>query len=481
MTLSAWRRLTVAGAMASTLLLLATPGCRARKGLLPRGEGEAVVLVQPDAEAPEGVAIDSPGSSELEPNNTTAQAQRVYLAPWPLEPGAPMADLPEATNAVAAWSVAGQTSGPTDVDTYRLVLVPPGGLPYGSASSLDAGADGGSGSDSGSFARLSIDLVAAVGPDMAGGLTLEIRAANGGRIFQQSTSGEGVHWPNIGLIAGSDLLLVVSRTNRKKSATSSGPTTNEGAYRLSMASFVPRSGEETEPNSDPNHATWVTSTTATVEAVGYLGWKQDTDWFAFSFPSMPPESVLAIDLDLPADGSGTVSVAYDASGKVLHGYSRSAVGKLQLKGIAVPTSGPLFVRVQNTGAPILAQKYRLTLSAVNLPEGSEMEPNGTIAHAFETSASRINGFVHPAGDIDNFKICGRASMTFSVESPDHLDLEVSVADVSGMNLSTVTAPGGKTTLMSPLPATDCSFIQIREKTGKQANLLSSYLLRVVPQ
>lgn len=464
--------------MAATIALVATQGCRARKGLLPRGDGQAVVLISPDAAATPGSLGDIPGATEREPNNSKAQAERVFLAPWPLDPGAPLGDPSQAASPVAAWSVAGQVSSPTDVDTYQLVLVPPAGLPVGAGGSLDAGADGGINFEPGSFARLSVSLVFDTAGSLPEGLLLEIRSSNDVRILQQTTGVDGVQLPNIGLVAGSDLLLIVSRVKRKTSTSAKDVAPQQVSYRLTVGSFAAQAGEEAEPNSDPTQATQVPSATATVEAVGYLGWKQDTDWFAFSFPSMPPDSVLSIELDLPPDGSGTLNVAYDGAVKALHGYSRASVGKLQLKGIAVPSNGPLFVRVQNTGPPILTQKYRLTISAVNLAEGDESEPNGRLDHAFETSAARINGFVHPAGDIDIFKLCGRAALPLSVESPAHLDLEVSLVDAEGANVSTATALGGRTTVLPPIPTGDCTFIQIREKSGKMSNLLEVYSLRM---
>jgi hypothetical protein len=468
------------GAAALTLLSAVSSGCRSRKGLLPRGEGEAVELIQPDADIAKGVQGGAPASTELEPNNSFAQAQRGFLAPWPLDPGAPMGDQPEGATATATWSVLGQQAGATDVDVYRLILVPPGGYPLGSPAAPDAGVDGGSGVGSTSIASLSIDLVSdeSDGQPLAGGLALEVRSANGTRIMQQSGTADGIHLPNMGLLVGADLQLVVTRPKRNISKGPDVASASVVPYRLYVTASAPQEGEETEPNSEPIHATAVATSTATVEAVGYLGWKQDTDWFAFSFPGMPSDSVLSIDLDLPTDGSGTLNVATDSGGKSLHGYQRSASGRLSLRSIAVPVTGALWVRVQNSGMPIVAQKYRLTISAVHLTEGSEIEPNGATDRAVETSASTVTGFVHPAGDTDTFKLCGHADMAWSVESPVHMDLEVSLLGVGGENVSTSLASAGRRTAFPPLPGGDCVVIKVQEKSGKIANLLDSYTIRL---
>ena len=461
---------------AATALLLgfcggvALCGCKTRRGLPPRGDGEAVVLLEPDAGDDNGALATVASLAEVEPNNTMAQAQRVFLAPWPLIPGASFSGAPGAAEATARRSVSGTTSA-GDADSYRLVLVPPDGL------AVDAGvevpADANAPATPPTLATLAIELVPA-STALPDAMVIEGRLAVGSRVFQISTLGPPVRIPNAGLLAGADVLLTISTAKRKNAK---GPNPVDAiSYRLSITAAAPLAGEEVEPNSEPAQASALQSPTATVEAVGYFGWKQDTDWFALSFPAMAPNTVLAIDLQMPTDGLGTLTVAGDSAGTALHGYTRPAAGRLELKGIAVPAGGPLLVKVQNTG-PAINSRYRLTASAVPLPEGFESEPNDLPANAFVATQGRISGFIHPAGDTDVLKVCGRAGMTFLVESPPRLDLDLTVFDEVGTAASKSSNLGGQTTTMPPLSAGDCSLIQIREKTGKLANLLIPYVIK----
>lgn len=431
-------------------------GCR-RRSLLPRGEGEAVVVMEPDAGPPAGAAL--PTTNEHEPNNTAAQAERVYLAPWPLLPGAPVGS-DAAAAATASWAVQAQLAAGGDVDTYRLTLVPAEGF------AADAGAeDAGAGKGSTSFASVAIELT----PGSAGltnAVVLEGRLVNGGRVVQLSSKGERVAVPNAGLLAGADLLLTVSRATRRGAEAV--------PYTLSVVAASPQAGDELEPNGQPAQATAIASSTATLEAVGYLGWRQDTDWFAITFPALPADSALSIDLQLPADGVALLAVGGDSEGKPSYGYTRGVPDKLQLRSVGVPPTGPLLVKVQNLGPPVLLQKYRLTIAAVPLGAGAELEPNDQSTSATDASASRLSGFIHPAGDVDSFKVCQRGGMTFSVESPPRLDLVVNVTDAAGAQVLSFTAGPGKTGQSSPLPSAECFFIQIRDKTGKASNSLEPY-------
>ncbi|MDX2021722.1 MAG: hypothetical protein SF187_15880 [Deltaproteobacteria bacterium] len=441
------------------MAVLLLGGCRSR-GLLPRGEGEAVVVMEPDAAVAPGATVEVPATTEHEPNNTTAQAERVYLAPWPLLPGAPVGDNAAAASATPSWAVQGELAAGKDVDTYRLTLVPADGF------AADAGvADAGPGEPGGGFASLRIELTP--GPTgLANGVVLEGRAPGGARVVQLSTKGEGVMVPNAGLVPGTDLLLSVTRATRKG--------TDPVPYRLSVVASAPQSGEEVEPNGDPGKATPIASTTATLEAVGYLGWRQDTDWFAVTFPALPPDTAVSVDLQLPGEGVASLAVATDLAAAVTHGYARGATDRLQLRGVGVPVGGTLYVKVQNVGPAVLLQRYRLTLSAVPLAPGYEVEPNDQQATVATATESKLWGFLHPAGDVDSFKVCQRAGMTFSVEGAPRLDLLVSVTDAAGAPLLSFPVSGSKAVQSPPMPAGDCLFIQVRDKSGKGANSLEPY-------
>ena len=436
-------------------------GCR-RGTLLPRGEGEAVVVMELDAAAAPGAGLEVPATSEGEPNNTAAQAERVYLAPWPLLPGAPVGENAAAAAAGATWAVQGELATGGDVDTYRVTLVPPEGLV------ADAGlADAGAGAPAHGFATLRVELAPATS-GLTNAVILEGRLAGGGRVVQLSTKGERVSVPNAGLWAGSDLLLTVSRASRK--AADAVP------YKLLVVASTPGAGDELEPNGELAKATAVASNTATIEAVGYLGWRQDTDWFAVTFPAMPPDTGLSIDLQLPAEGMATLAVSNDPAGQITHGYARATTDKLQLRGVAVPSSGRLFVRVQNAGPAVLLQRYRLTLAAVPVAPGFELEPNDVPSNAFAASAATLLGFVHPVGDVDVLKVCERAGMPFSVQSPARLDLTVTVMDALGAELVSFPVAPGKSA-PSPIPGVaGCFLIQVREKAGKSSNSLEPYAI-----
>ncbi len=415
------------------------PGCRSKRALLPRGEGAAVVVVSSNDEA--AAADPSSGAlAEAEPNNSPGAPQTLSFSPAAFDNADPRLEV----------SISGSLSAPTDVDVFRLVL-DPGQVPIADAGQL----------------RFALSLQVAPAAQSPEALRIEVLQGDAS-LLRASVQEEALRVPNLPLAPQVDLIVRVARV-KPKGELPLGYLLRAQARPLSAA-------EEAEPNGTIEQATPVGALTATTELVGHLGWRQDTDWFAVTFPSGLKENSLSLELQVPEGGVAEVGFA-DAQGVLQHGYTRASGGVLTLRHVKPPAVGNVaYVRVHNAGPAVFEPRYRLSVIATPADPGVEQEPNNLLTQAQALTSASVRGTIHPAGDEDTFKVCGPQVGSWQIRPPKKLSLEVSVIEVGGKVISqqTYDAPGAL--LLPPESGAVCNFIQIREKSHKRSNALNFYEL-----
>jgi hypothetical protein len=359
-------------------------GCH-RSAMPPRPDGAAVV-VAPDTQD-DGIAT----VPEVEPNNSLATAQ---LLPVTL-----------ATPAAVAGSLAPPSNGKRDVDLFR-VDVP--------------GSDGGvapSPGDAGAAAPpprflLRADLRPTV-PALA--TTLEVLDATGHLLVAANGQpGEAIAVPNLAARGGSFYLRV----------RATGPEVPGGGYRL-VAHLGPFDvGAEIEPNGDAAHATLLAPGG---EAVGYLGWRHDQDWYRLPTAGIAEGSVLSVDLDpLPEVAASLQLYGADAH-KVTEARGRKGE-RVVLRNVRIsPTDPFVFVVVRADVGFSAEARYNLR-PRTDLPKaGTEAEPNDDQAHAQTIGDGTVLGYL-ARGDVDFFRYStdGMALLDLEVTPPERGAVEVEV-------------------------------------------------------
>ncbi len=362
-------------------------GCH-RSAMPPRPDGAAVVI------SPELTDDGVPTAPELEPNDTPAAAQRLLVTP--------------AAPAAVAGTLQPRAEGARrDVDLF-LVSAP---LPDGGAVAAP-GPDGG-----GPPARPPLLVRADVRP--AAGLTVTLEALDAaGHVLVSaagSQAGEAVAIPNLPLAPPVPALL------RVRGAGEAGAPTG---YRL-IVHLVPfDAGAELEPNGDAAHAT---DLQPGGEAVGYLGWRHDQDWYRLPTAAIPEGGVLSVDLD-PVPEVGASLQLYGADGHKLTEARGRKGERVALRNVRIPGADPAVFLVVRADAGWSADaRYNLRPRA-DLPRaGTEAEPNDDQAHAQVIGDGTVTGYL-ARGDVDFFRYTsdGMALLDVEVAPPERGGVEVEV-------------------------------------------------------
>ncbi len=352
----------------------------------PRPDGAAVV-VAPDTQD-DGIAT----LPEIEPNNTLPTAQLL------------------AVTATAPAAVAGALgtqppAGKRDVDLYRVdVPGPDGGV---APAAGDAGA-----ASSPPHLLLRADLHPAP-PGLA--VTLEVLDATGHvLVAANGQPGEAIAVPNLAARGGSFYLRV----------RAAGPEVPGGGYRL-VVHLVPfDAGAEIEPNGDAAHATELAPGG---EAVGYLGWRHDQDWYRLPTAGLAEGSVLSVDLDPLPEVSITLQLYGADAHKLTEARGRKGE-RVVLRNVRIaPTDPFVFVVVRADVGFSAEARYNLR-PRTDLPKaGTEAEPNDDQAHAQTIGDGTVVGYL-ARGDVDYFRYStdGMALLDLEVAPPERGGVEVEV-------------------------------------------------------
>jgi hypothetical protein len=355
-------------------------GCH-RSAMPPRPDGAAVVITAETVD--DGLAT----GPEVEPNDTLAKAQRL-----PVTPTTPVA---------IAGDLRAHVPARRDTDLYRIDVAAPdaGGAP----APGDAGA---------AAPRLVLRAELKPGPGLA--LTVDaVDAAGRSLVTATGQPGEAIGIPNLAVRPGVTYLRV----------RSSGPETPDG-YRLVVHLDPFDAGGEVEPNGDAAHATELAPGG---EAVGYLGWRRDQDWYRLSTAGIAEGSVLSVDLDpLPEVAASLQLYGADAH-KLTEARGRKGE-RVVLRNVRIPATDPyLFVVVRADLGSSAEARYNLR-PRTDLPKaGTEAEPNDDQAHAQTIGDGTVLGYL-ARGDVDFYRYSsdGMALLDLEVSPPERGGVEVEV-------------------------------------------------------
>jgi hypothetical protein len=361
-----------------------------RNGLPPRPAGAAVVGTTETAD--DGVAT----AAEVEPNDTVATAQRLVVTES--TPAAVTADLKAA-------------GAKRDVDLFRVELPGP-----------DAGA-GGAGDAGAAPPRLV--LRADVRP--AAGVSVSLDALDeAGHALVATTGqpGEAIAIPNLAVRAGAILL----RVRAAAAEAAAAPT-----YRL-VARLAPfDTGAEIEPNGDGAHAT---DLALGGEAVGYLGWHRDQDWYRLSTAGIADGSVLSADLDPVADVAASLQLVGADGRKVSEARGRKGE-RVTLRNLRIAAGdGFVWLVVRADAGWSGTARYNLRPQAELAKAGTEAEPNDDVAHAQPIEDGTAQGYL-PRGDVDVYRYTtpGMALLDVEVAPPARAAVQVEVVREDGTLLA----------------------------------------------
>jgi hypothetical protein len=364
-------------------------GCH-RSAMPPRLDGAAVVV------SPEVIDDGLQAVPESEPNDTLAAAQRLALSPA----------TPVAVSAALRPSTAG---GKRDVDLFRIDLPAADGGTPPAPRATDAGAPS-------PRAVLRADLR----PEPTLAVTLDALDAAGHLLVSApGQAGEAIAIPNLSVAPGAVYL-------RVRPAVASAPA---GAYRLTARLAPLDNGAEIEPNGS---ATLATELPPGGEAVGYLGWRHDQDWYRLPTGGLAEGSVLSVDLD-PVPGVAAALQLYGADAHKLTEARGRKGERVVLRNVRVPPGDPQLFLVVRAEADWSAEARYNVRPRADLPKpGAEAEPNDDLAHAQPIGDGTQLGYLG-RGDTDVFR--------YATDAPAELDVELAPPERTSVKLEILRADG----------------------------------------
>jgi hypothetical protein len=183
-------------------------------------------------------------------------------------------------------------------------------------------------------------------------------------------------------------------------------------------------GAEIEPNGDAAHAT---DLSPGGEAVGYLGWRHDQDWYRLPLGGVAEGSVLSVDLDPIAEVSASLALHGPDGRKLTEARGRRGE-RVALRNVRFPAGAPMvFVVVRAEVGWSAEVRYNIRPRAELPKAGTEAEPNDDQAHAQTIGDGTITGYL-ARGDVDFFRYAtdGLALLDLEVEPPERGGVEVEV-------------------------------------------------------
>jgi hypothetical protein len=382
------------------LLLLSLPACPRSK--LPRPDGAAVVLAP---ERPEGEVAPVP---EVEPNDTIAKAQRLLVAPT----------APAAVAGAVAW----EPKGKPDVDVYRIDLPgPDGGVDAASAPPGPAGADAALPPPPRPKLMARIEVT----PEATVAVKLEVLDGAGKPLIAAAGAdpGQPLAIPNFALTGPTPYVRV------RRVASGDAP----GSYKIVVRVLPLDAGAELEPD---DVAAQANELTLPGEAIGYLGWRRDQDWYRLPTAALADGSVLAVDLD-PIPGVSARLALVDAAGHKLSEARGRRAERVALRNVSVPPgTAQLYLVASADFGSNADQRYDLRVSA-DLPKpGAEAEPNDDAAHAQAVGDGTVQGFL-ARGDVDVFRytIAAPVMLTVEIALPERATAKLEISNEAGVVLA----------------------------------------------
>jgi hypothetical protein len=374
--------------------LCLAPACHKQK-LPPRPDGAAVVVVT-------GGEAEIPTVPEVEPNDQPAKAQALLVA---------------AGAVVAVTGTLGAASGSRgDTDIFRVDVPRPDAAaapPPPDGAAPDAGAP-----------RPTQLLRAELRPD--GAMAARVEALDGAGhplvVATAAEPGQTVVIPNLALGAAAPVIRV------RRARPDAGP----GSYRLLLRTAPLEAGAEVEPNGT---AALANPLLPEGEAIGFLGWAHDQDWYRLPTGALADGSVLAVDVEAPAGVAALVAL-YDAAGVKLSEGRGGRGERAVLRNVGLPAGATaLLLSVTAASGWNGDATYALRVRAELPKAGAETEPNDTPAQAQPIGDGTVQGFL-ARGDVDLFGYTAAGPLALDVElvPPERAAVKVELLDASGKSL-----------------------------------------------
>ncbi|HSS39234.1 MAG TPA: hypothetical protein VLT58_10730, partial [Polyangia bacterium] len=291
------------------------------------------------------------------------------------------------------------------------------------APAPDGGAGGQRGADAG---PLPPRLVLRVDVRPGAGLALALDAldeAGHMLLTAAGSAGEAVAIPNLAVTAGAVLL-------RVRAVGAEGPTPT---YRLAARLAPFDTGAEIEPNGDAAHAT---DLAVGGEAVGYLGWSHDQDWYRLALAGVADGSVLSADLDPVAEVAATLQLVGADGHKLSEARGRKGE-RTALRNVRIPAgASSLFLVVRGDSGWSASARYNLRPRAELARAGTEAEPNDDVAHAQPVEDGTALGYL-ARGDVDVYRYttAGIALLDVEVEPPERESVQIELLREDGTLLA----------------------------------------------
>lgn len=419
------------GAKSLVLLLLSLPACP--RSRLPKPDGAAVV-VAPEAK-PEG---EIAAVAEIEPNDTVSKAQRLLVTPA----------TPAAVTGAVAWPVKGKA----DVDTYRIGLPGPDGGVDAAAPPPALPPDGGAVPPAPRpkfMARIDVT------PEATVAVKIEVLDSVGRTMITAAGAepGQALSIPNLPLAPATSFVRI------RRTAAGEAP----GSYRIVVRVLPLDAGAEIEPDDATMQANELP---LPGEAIGYLGWRRDQDFYRLSTGGLAEGSVLAADLD-PIEGVSSRLAITDAAGRKLSEARGRRGERVALRNVLVPAgTAELFLIASTEFGWSAEQRYDLRVSAELPKAGAEAEPNDDAAHAQVVADGTVQGYL-ARGDVDVFRYAVAAPVVLTVEvaPPERATAKLEIANEAGVTLARGKANGkGRKPLRASVPV-DAGAVLIRVVAG----------------
>ena len=363
-----------------------------RSTMPPRADGAAVVL------SPEVIDDGLEPVPEAEPNDTVATAQRLALSPT-----TPVA--------VRGSLVKTGSSAKRDVDWFRIDLPGPDAGPTPPVVRADAAEVAPP-----PRSLLRVDLR----PEAGVAVTLDALDADGHPLVSApGQPGEAIAIPNLAIAPGPTYL-------RVRAASGEAPP---GGYRLVAHLAAFDVGAEIEPNGS---AALATELAPGGEAVGYLGWRRDQDWYRLPTAGLAEGSVLSVDLD-PVPGVAAALQLYGAdTHKLTEAHGRKGE-RVVLRDVRFPPGDAQVFLVVRADSDWSADARYNVRPRADLPKpGAEAEPNDDPGHAQTVGDGVVIGYLG-RGDIDVFRYVTDAPAVLDVEltPPEHASVKLEILRADG--------------------------------------------------
>ncbi|HVV48055.1 MAG TPA: hypothetical protein VHO06_00185, partial [Polyangia bacterium] len=227
--------------------------------------------------------------------------------------------------------------------------------------------------------------------------------------------GEAISIPDLALREAAPTLLRVR---------AGGEPAGTGGYRLVVRVAPYDQGAEIEPNGDAAHATELAPGG---EAVGYLGWRRDQDWYRLPTAGIPEGGVLSVDLDPVPEVAASLQLYGADAHKLTEARGRKGE-RVALRNVRLPAGDPAVYLVVRTDLGWSADARYNLRPRVELPKaGSEVEPNDDQAHAQPIGDGTVTGYL-ARGDVDFFRYGtdGMALLDLEVVPPERGGVEVEI-------------------------------------------------------